>query len=262
MLRKGYVCSTRLWSVMCPVGIIRDQSGFHLPPEKTGGGLHQLFLGAAGFFQAVRAAQDHSSDGIPVADNGTDSLCLIVGSVVCRNSYEIRIISVGHPVDAVLDYGLQLPADLFPVIVLFAASGGGDDVVPVADAHQTTHRLREAFRVLFGKSGKLADGGIFFQDDLTFPVCIYFQRVALADPQRAPDLLWDDDPAQIIPLCQVKVKKFLEPRKTVENTGFLDFRVIPLDNIMGSDFRHPLSNYMAIYEILMIFKSFWFHLWI
>ena len=56
-----------------------------------------------------------------------------------------------------------------------------DKLVSVGDQCSVAGDLGEAFCILLGKCGHLADGGIFFQNDLTLPVGKDFKGVTFPD---------------------------------------------------------------------------------
>lgn len=58
--------------------------------------------------------------------------------------------------------------------------------------------LVQRLRVLLGEIAKLANGRIFFEDDLALSVRENLQRVAFPNPQRAADFLGYDDPAKFV----------------------------------------------------------------
>ena len=56
----------------------------------------------------------------------------------------------------------------------------------------------EGVGILSGKGGQLSDGGVFFENDLSFVVGENFQRVTLTDSHGAADLLGDDHTAKVV----------------------------------------------------------------
>ena len=71
---------------------------------------------------------------------------------------------------------------------------------------------------LVGKFVQSTQHGIFFEDDFPVLVRVDLQRVALSNPHSSADLLGDDHPTEVVPLCQVGAKKFFKffkkPTKT------------------------------------------------
>ena len=82
--------------------------------------------------------------------------------------------------------------------LLFRDTGGGDHMVTVTDDHRFAAGFVQDVRILGGKGGQFADGGIFFKDDLTVVAGKNFQWVALADAQGAADFLGNDHTTQVI----------------------------------------------------------------
>ena len=73
-----------------------------------------------------------------------------------------------------------------------------DHMVTVTDDHRFAAGFVQDVRILGGKGGQFADGGIFFKDDLTVVAGKNFQWVALADAQGAADFLGNDHTTQVI----------------------------------------------------------------
>ena len=96
----------------------------------------------------------------------------------------------------------------------------GDDAVPVGNGGNMAGGGADGFAHLGGEFLQVPHGGILPEDHSPVLFRIDLQRVALADAQGAADLLGDDDPAQIVCLCQSGAKNFCEVPKSIENTGF------------------------------------------
>ena len=82
---------------------------------------------------------------------------------------------------AILHDMLQLAADGFFQQLFFRAAGNGNDTVSVAHGGNAVGGLVQGFAYLPGKIRKLADGRVFFKNDLPVSVCEYLQRVAFAE---------------------------------------------------------------------------------
>lgn len=78
---------------------------------------------------------------------------------------------------------------------------------------------RQSFRIFPGEGAEFTDGGVFFQDDFALAIREDLEGIALLDPEGAANFLWDDDPAEVVPLCQVGAKKFFKFFKKPTKTG-------------------------------------------
>ena len=85
------------------------------------------------------------------------------------------------------------------VHILFALpAGDGEDDITVTYADRVSYGSLHAVGKLPGKFSHFSDGRVFFENDLTLAVGEYFQGISLANPQGAPDFLWNYDPTQFV----------------------------------------------------------------
>ena len=76
---------------------------------------------------------------------------------------------------------LKLLGERLVGIFLFGQTRTCYDRVSVAYYYREIACLVQRLTILRGKGGQLANGRIFFEDDLTVTVCKYFKRVATTD---------------------------------------------------------------------------------
>ena len=110
------------------------------------------------------------------------------------NGNEIPLPLRSHNCFPVIDFVLQFMAQSFSHHI-FISSGHRNELISVRNKRRMTGNLRKAFRILLCKSTHLTDRGIFFQNNLPFPVGKYLQRIAFPDTQRPSDFLRYDNTA-------------------------------------------------------------------
>ena len=103
---------------------------------------------------------------------------------------------------------IQLSRDGLAVQLPAQSAACGDDAVPVADDHRSGTGAVEGLAQIGGGCRLLPGGRIFFKDHASADLGENFHWLSLPDLEGAANLLGDDHPSQIVPLCQVGAKKF------------------------------------------------------
>ena len=195
-------------------------SAFHLLAEKTGDRLRKREFYVRARPAAVLADKQHTAHHIALGydrcGDGHAEFLLAVGNRDTAAAVEAIGAAPLHDV-------LKSCGDALIHKLTLSPAGNCDHRVPVADCGDSVGGFVQAVAYLRCKVGQLADGGVFFENDLAVLVGVNLQRVALADAHCAADLLRNDDPAEIVPLCQERDKKINDFFKKPGAAWFLSF---------------------------------------
>ena len=183
-----------------------------MTPQKGGDGLGQLEFRLSGNSPGRRADEEHQTQQIALCQNGGGhGGGEGIQSLRDRNGPLVSAVLVNL---AAFHDLFQLRCDALAHKLPLAAAGHGDDGVPVGDGADAAGGAAHGLTQLGGKVLHAAQQGIFFENHLAVPAGVDLQRVALSDTHGPPDLLGDDHPAQVVPLCQVGAKKFSNSSKS------------------------------------------------
>ena len=184
--------------------------------QEGGHGLGQLILPLAGDL-ALRRQEQHQAQHVPLAENGRGHGGGVAVVSVGDGQGLVRALAA---VDAALlhDPGQSLGQGLAQQLPLSGA-GDGDHGVPVGDGGGEAAGAVEGVAELRRKVLQSPQQGILLENDLPLPGGVDLQRVALTDAHGAADLLGNDHPSQVVPLCQVGAKKFFKFFKKPTKTG-------------------------------------------
>ena len=180
----------------------------------------QLILPLAGDL-ALRRQEQHQAQHVPLAENGRGHGGGVAVVSVGDGQGLVRALAA---VDAALlhDPGQSLGQGLAQQLPLSGA-GDGDHGVPVGDSGGEAAGAVEGVAELRRKVLQSPQQGILLENDLPLPGGVDLQRVALTDAHGAADLLGNDHPSQVVPLCQERDKKINDFFKKPGAARFLSF---------------------------------------
>ena len=177
-----------------------------MPAQKTGDGLGQGVLCFSHGQVVLLAEEDHAAQHVPLGQNGRgggDDVALRVVAHGQRGLAGLMLVDLPALHDLGQGGGDALVGQLPP-----AAAGDGEAGVPVGDGDELARALVQGLAQLAGEIRQAAHEGVFLKHDAALAVGEDLQGVPLPDAHGAADLLGDDHPAQVVPLCQVGAKKF------------------------------------------------------
>lgn len=189
---------------------------FHLFGQKRRRNGYRLLLGSVWLGALVLGQKPHRAGHIPRRDDGADAEQHPLGPLAGQQGFlrlalaGVGLATVHQPFHRLTDAAVdEIPPP---------GTGRREDAVPVADEGCQCETLAQRIDVLGRHAAQLPHRRILFEDDFSLAGRENFQRVAPADALGAADLLRDDHPPQLVPLCQVGAKKFFKffkkPTKT------------------------------------------------
>lgn len=191
-------------------GAALSASALHLPAEEAGRHLRELRLCLAGGGAALGLEHDDGAGHVALRNDRAHNRGRAAHALHGAQMRAAAADEAVPPLHIFLELRGNAPLKVFPS----RHARRRHDVVAVADERRQVCRFAQHLRILGGKRGKLSYRRVFPENHASLRVGENFQRIALADPQRAADLLRDDHAAEVVCTCQVFAKIFFEGRKT------------------------------------------------
>ena len=168
----------------------------HMPPQKGGDGLGQLVFRVPGGDARRRADEQHHAQQIPLGEDGGGHVGdQLVAAVADGDGVSPAVILV----DAAAFHDLlQLGGDALAQQLPLAASGHGDDRVPVRHGADAAGGAAHGLAELPGEILHAAQQGILLKNHLAVPAGVNLQGIALPDTHGAANFLGDDHPAKVV----------------------------------------------------------------
>ena len=168
----------------------------HVAAEKTGNRLGKFIFRFARCRFAVCHNEQHKAQRVSLRDDRrghrSDKAVLRVGD-------ENAALLLFCAVDAAVFHDLFQPgADAPADEVTPGAACGGNHAVAVGHGDCEPGRFAERVADLGRELIDPAHERIFFKNDLAVPAGVDFKRIALPQPHRAADFLWDHDAAEVV----------------------------------------------------------------